>query len=459
MKNNKEAPKSNDIPFSMAMDRYVATFDALQEILTLAPHAAKSDSVTADLTFMEAELRHLSPEKRKITSEVLRVLGAGLDLAIKNLPTEENKNQSTQEETISSDEARAILTTKSENYVVTKPINEPSENAFEIKIADKEVAETITNLLRKLSYRTIQPKKHRILLSSVVVMAVSAFEVLVDQLATAYFRTHPGAIGGSEKEFSLDDLRAFATIEDAREASIERRVESIGRGLTEWEKWFKSHLDITFERLCIDWKVTQEIFQRRNIIVHNDGKVSKLYLSKVPSLPSQPAIGAQVDVDEQYVKDALDQLPTLGLSLIVATWVTLHKEDTEGAAFSLIRAVHKYAESGRWQVVRTLCGVSTRLKIRQSSTIEFTYHNWLARRRLEGVQAISDAVENWDVSALSERFKIIRLCLLGKFAEAIKTLPSALKSGEVSVNQLRRLPIFEELRTQPEFESVITMQY
>src|SRR6266545_3487427 len=107
------------------------------------------------------------------------------------------------------------------------------------------------------------------------------------------------------------DLQQFSSIEDAFDETVDRRIDGIlAGGLDEWIRWFKRKgLDIQVERLATSWAETVEVFQRRHIIVHNGGLVSRRYVTKMRGLIEEmPPLGQEMVVDEDYIRDALDIL-------------------------------------------------------------------------------------------------------------------------------------------------------
>ena len=69
-----------------------------------------------------------------------------------------------------------------------------------------------------------------------------------------------------------------------------------------------------------DWVRAREVFERRNIVVHHDCRVSEQYLSKVGTAAEGVSAGDRLDVTEEYLRTAIEDLLNLGLSLGVRVW-------------------------------------------------------------------------------------------------------------------------------------------
>jgi hypothetical protein len=110
----------------------------------------------------------------------------------------------------------------------------------------------------------------------------SRSEWLIAQLVHLFFDTYPSAAGMSEPFFSLDTLASVQTIEDARELLIDHKVESLMRQtFDEWLQFFKTKPGLGMSYIEPDRQRIAEIFKRRNVIVHNGGRVNRIYLQEV----------------------------------------------------------------------------------------------------------------------------------------------------------------------------------
>jgi hypothetical protein len=148
------------------------------------------------------------------------------------------------------------------------------------------VTEFVNHLVRTLG----APRRESLLRRSLLVTAFGAFEVLVGALVREFYLEHPGAIG-DEPKFTLKDLQDLETLDDARDHAVSVKVDSLlQEDLARWEKWFANHPKLTMANLCIDRAALDEMFQRRHIVVHNNGLVSRLYLRRLAGRPDLPAL-------------------------------------------------------------------------------------------------------------------------------------------------------------------------
>jgi hypothetical protein len=300
------------------------------------------------------------------------------------------------------------------------------------------------------------PSREAIVKNSFLVMAVSAFEVLVSGLVARHFIAFPGALDPTKAEFSLEDVRGFQTSEDAIDLLLSRRVRDVMRGgLDDWAKWFAERGKIDLSELAIDWESAREIFQRRHLVTHSGGLVSSEYLAKV-KLPDPATLGSRLMVDEGYLEAAFDQLDALGTGLGVQAWGHWYPEQKDASAAALLRRTYQTMLLGRWPITEKLAG----MKIRCSEDLHHSIrcNGWLSLAERAGYEAISEEVRAWDVSALDGRFKLVRLVLLQDLDVALALVPTLLRSKQLRPGELREWPILRTLRAHPDYDALAASQ-
>jgi hypothetical protein len=310
----------------------------------------------------------------------------------------------------------------------------------------------IASFLDGIARAMAGPSRIAIVYNSLLIMAVSAFEVLISGLLARYFITFPDALNTEKKEFSLDDVQGFKSEEDAIDLLLSRRISGVMYGgLDEWRKWFESYAQLNLSDLAIDWESTREIFQRRHIVTHSGGLVSAEYLAKV-KVAGLPMLGSRLAVDESYLHAALDQLDALGTALGVRVWSLWFPDQRNDSASALLQRTYQTMLLGRWPVTEKLAGTSIRCEEQLRYSIRC--NGWLSVAERSGYEAIREEVSQWDASALSGRFKLVRLVLLQDLDAALALVPALLAAEEIHRGELREWPILRTLREHPGYESV-----
>jgi hypothetical protein len=292
---------------------------------------------------------------------------------------------------------------------------------------------------------------------ALIVNAVTAFEVLLSALVSAFYHEHPDALDALEREepvgerFTTADALTYATIDELRDALIERRVDAILRGgLARWERWFRSTISVTPRQLASEWDVTREVFQRRNLFVHTGGRVSPEYLKNVAS---DAAIGTNLDASAGYVHRALDRLTILGSLLVThAQWRWF--EDFRPAFLGLLQQIiyDEWIGAEQWRPVALICEGVLGLGLDPGSAAVFRANRWLGYKRGGTLtDAHQQELRAWETDELLPVYALVRLALLDDLDALIDRLPGALDAREIDLDSLRTWAVFAELRADPRF--------
>lgn len=319
--------------------------------------------------------------------------------------------------------------------------------------------EAFQGFLRKLLRGAMAPRED-LLNSSLLTLAVAAFENLLAMLVAEHLRRFPGMLEAEEKAFSLADLQGVGSIDDARTVLIEKRVDSFMRkGFDDWSKWAERTLGAGFAELCIDEDSVQEIFQRRHLVVHAGGIVNRMYLERAP-IPnsSAPKLGAPLPTTGDYVINALDEFEVLGDLLLFSAWSKWTEgEDRASAKSEFESRILELMAARRWQVVQRLCEKAAEMDFSASSRLVFKVNRWIAMRHLEEFDdECREDVRNWDTSALAVTFVMARAVLLDEEKNALEFLEAALAAGEMSKRDAETWPLLSGLCESPKFGKAVT---
>ena len=270
----------------------------------------------------------------------------------------------------------------------------------------------------------------------------------------AYYADHIEAIGTSEKQFSLKELEAFKTLDDAREAVIDNKVESLlWQGFEDWVQYLRNHLKLTAGYLDPVMDEMTEVFLRRNIHVHNNGIVNSIYLSKVtPPLAENIKGGQGLPVTREYLDRAIDLFELYFILLASELWKKLKKGDHERTRL-LIDISYERMLGRRWNVA----GGISRFVSEDKSAVEHdrtigTVNYWQCMKWSGKFDEVKVEVENADFSGKSVEFRLCLHALRGEADAFFELLPRALKSEALTVADLRVWPVFQEMRKRAEFD-------
>src|SRR5690606_28163673 len=113
--------------------------------------------------------------------------------------------------------------------------------------------------------------------------------------------------------------------------SIFQQADAFSRkGIRYWAGWFKGRpLEIDMGAIAWDWPRTQEIFERRNIVIHNGSRVTRQYLNNVDrGLLEGLREGSPIEITPEYIEETLERLSTIGLLLAYKVRWKLFRRDS-----------------------------------------------------------------------------------------------------------------------------------
>jgi hypothetical protein len=160
-----------------------------------------------------------------------------------------------------------------------------------------------------------------------LIVAVSQSEAFLQYLVAQVLRDFPGRLLGSQSDQSARETKLLEIMvnsvdkQEMMEKVIEERVRGLFYGSPRdfflkdkarlgFEDYFALHYRNAVDRYG-------EITARRNLLVHNDGRVDRKYLREVPTSPLR--LDQKAIVDEQYLRCAL--LTLRGLCATAGTLV------------------------------------------------------------------------------------------------------------------------------------------
>jgi len=130
----------------------------------------------------------------------------------------------------------------------------------------------------------------------------SLFEAFNKDLFQALFLNKPYLMKSKIKELDYETILGFSDINDLHEYLSHKEVDKYGYyDIDELSKFLVETFNISLEEDFEYWKELRENYYRRNIIVHNDGKISKVYLKKL-ALPEEQ-LNKELITDKFYLGD------------------------------------------------------------------------------------------------------------------------------------------------------------
>lgn len=286
---------------------------------------------------------------------------------------------------------------------------------------------------------------------------INSSEWFFSQILHYYYNSHPQSAGISKMSMTLDDLKNFQSVKDAENFLIENKVEEILRGsFDKWVKTLKDDLGLSMGYMTDINHFLIEIYQRRNIIVHNGGIVNNIYLSKVSDkLKKNVSVGDKLIITNEYLEDAICKLQLTYLLIAAELWKKLETENKDRANI-LTDIVYENLLLKRWDISEGLSYFikgDAKMEPIDKTIAELNY--WLCKKRKGEFDKIKKEI---DSANYSDKKEILQLGLAGLREDKdtfFNLLPIVLKGENLDIEKLQEFPIFEEMRQTKEYEDFI----
>lgn len=308
---------------------------------------------------------------------------------------------------------------------------------------------------RKIAARQEQVQ---LLFKSTLMVLVSNFEVFVGRLMRVFLSNRRDRLLASGHAFTLGELREFDSIRDAEDFLIDRHVESTirNKSAVDWLGALKDELNIGTDYLdADDVDRLVEICQRRNCVVHNECRIGRDYLKKVPArLRTGVESDDAIVLDGVYLRQAIDHVEALCYLLMAESWDKLEKKSTGRAAW-LVETPFQCLRDQQYRVAERLGRYGSRdPRMDRSHRQICTVNWWIAKKALGAWDEIEPEVRGWDISGWSQKFESARLALLEDAAAAAKATRRAILGEEIPKSVLIEWPLFMWVRDSEPFEEL-----
>jgi len=191
-----------------------------------------------------------------------------------------------------------------ENEILEKMLSETKHEGK--RVSYKTNNNTIAHSLNSLYFYTLNnyPAKLRQL---VLISLITTLEVYFTQVIEEISKRDlsPFKIIDERVDYPKNQILNFSSLTDIEEEILTKETRRItSGGLEESFKYFKKRFNIDFKNLGINFKLIEEIHDRRHLFVHRNGSCDSQYLAKYPT--SSFSVGKIIKLEHQYIINSID---------------------------------------------------------------------------------------------------------------------------------------------------------
>lgn len=312
------------------------------------------------------------------------------------------------------------------------------------------------NAIRELTKR--HPTQGSLIRQGALTTLFSHFEGTLAQLMHAYYERYPTALPADDRTLTLADLRQVGSVFEAEKLIIGKEIDSVLRQNTEEQiAYFRKRLKVDVEPLGDLMSSIVEIAQRRNIYVHNDGKVNRQYLAFVDqSLATKYMAeeGKRQALPTDYLLNAIDTIDAAAAMLTQACWRKWDK--SKDADDNLIDLTYEGLRDQRFEYVKMLAVYAKGAGVVEDASRRMLLINHAIALRETGDQdGVRKLLHDMDWSAASLKFSLALHVLREEKEEFLRILPKAMAAEAIKVQAMRDWPLFSPWRGQGWFDNAL----
>lgn len=298
-----------------------------------------------------------------------------------------------------------------------------------------------------------------ILRESSIINLVIFFEILVGQIIKNRLIKYPKSNEDIEKKsLKLEDIRKLGTLENAQTYLIEEEVSLILRkSYADWIEYIKNRYNLKLDFLKDHNNEIVEIFQRRNLLVHNYGIINNIYLTNVDSsLTEGLLLGEYLPISDEYLRKSFDLIEQTGVLLCLEVWSSMEKRSQDRIDY-VLETAYDLMKKGNWKLAKTMYLSNLKEKEIQSDDKTASQLNyWLCVKKISGFKAIEDEVKKADFSDKNVRYRLGLAALLEDRELFYNFLLSAVNTKEITYQNLTEWPILEFARKDDKFAEILS---
>lgn len=299
----------------------------------------------------------------------------------------------------------------------------------------------------------ISNQKHQLFKSSLISL-LSTVEWFFSQVLHFYYDQYPDSAGIKKKTLTLEDLKTFNEVRDAEKFLIDQKIEEIFRGGFEsWLSILKEEIKIKSELAFRQKDELVEIYQRRNILVHNGGVVNSIYFTKVnSSLRTNVKSGDELEVSKDYLENAICKIHLVFTLIANEIWKKIEKK-SERREEILSDIIYTNLLEKRWDIAggisEAMC-LDPDISSAYRTVAQLNY--WLCKKREGKYKEIQNEIDAADYTDKALRYQMGLWGLKEEKTLFFENLEDAIKNEDLTIDNLLEFPILEEIRNSEEFE-------
>lgn len=294
-----------------------------------------------------------------------------------------------------------------------------------------------------------------------IIGLLSVYDAYLGRLLKCIFANRPEMVFSGERQISYADLTSFSSLEDAKSYLIDKDVESVLRDSHhEHFNWMERKFSVQLRKDLAVWPDFIEICERRNLLTHTGGVVSKQYIKNCTehNVKVSVKIGEQLTTDAEYFRRAVKIISEIGIKLGHVLWRKLIPSERGEADHHLNETGYNLISVKQYQLAEKILdlGANSFKKHSSDSIRRYMIVNYANAIRLQDQQdRASKVLDNEDWSATSDIYQICVAAVKNDIETLCSLINKAGPNGEITIQSYRDWPVFLRVCDDEKFRETI----
>lgn len=293
--------------------------------------------------------------------------------------------------------------------------------------------------------------------SAVIMAMVALFDTHFSSLAKGLIKAYPKAAGLEDKTIDVSLILKAASIDELHQSIIDERIHSLMRGSHDEQISFIERFGRKI-RDAEDYPLFLEIFERRNLAAHGEGRANKHYCDKCAEyrVPTERALklGEKIDLSPKYLNESVDTLYQFGFLTSWWLWTKLDPQNMQPAYETAVHTSYDLLIENRFNVAEKI--ISSVL-IHDSKNLFEVERRMLCINRAIALKSLDD--DQWNVEvkrfgwdAVDARFKVAFLALNEDCDAVCALMPQLTDDDLIGEDGFRNWPVFKWVRRREGYQ-------
>ena len=306
--------------------------------------------------------------------------------------------------------------------------------------------------------RINSPVPGDVIRQGILVYLVTYFEMLLGDLLRTHYALFPGKLS-KEKTFKYEDILRLETLDAITQQAIADEVDDLLRsGYKDLPNAFAKRTGIDTGEVKAHSNRMIELFERRNIFVHNSGRIDNRYIKKVPHTYLKQINAREnllLAVPSSYLNESIEAILIVGTIISQRVW-RKYSKDCKLADYALTELIFEKLVEGRYGLVINLADFALNVAFsNKSSRYAVLINSAVAYDKLgDTIKKERTLNKIGNIHDLPIGQQVAYYCVSLENDRAIALLQKAITTGDIDEIDLCDWPAFDYIATDSRFQDL-----